>query len=244
MPNILLHYLTFSLHYLNISFVKVMEKNVRYWRVNVGHYGEEMLGTKENKSLLELSQRPKYHPNFFLNVFHAFSRVRWVAMHVLFLVSVDTLRGLPLICFTGCHRLVAWVGLTIILNDLCHIVILIPYLWVFDLQYKTLNVRFLFNKKNPTQLFLFSITKLFIQKKHFSENCIVTFIILYVFSKLKYSGAIAKSLIRTFFFFYKCGQLNSLVLLNWGQTILKFRESFINQIEFCQSWNVKTCQIC
>ena len=53
-----------------------MEKNVRYWRVNVGHYGEEMLGTKENKSLLELSQRPKYHPIFLKNIFHPFSGVR------------------------------------------------------------------------------------------------------------------------------------------------------------------------
>jgi hypothetical protein len=43
---------------------------------NVGHYGVEMLGTKENKILLELSQRPKYHPNFFKNVFHPFSGVR------------------------------------------------------------------------------------------------------------------------------------------------------------------------
>jgi hypothetical protein len=33
-----------------------VEKNIGYWRVNVRHYGEEMLGKKENKSLLELSQ--------------------------------------------------------------------------------------------------------------------------------------------------------------------------------------------
>jgi hypothetical protein len=29
--------------------VKVVEKNVGYWRVNVGHYEEEMLGKKEQK---------------------------------------------------------------------------------------------------------------------------------------------------------------------------------------------------
>jgi hypothetical protein len=34
-------------------------ENFGYWRVNVRHYGEEMLGKKENKSLLELSQHPK-----------------------------------------------------------------------------------------------------------------------------------------------------------------------------------------
>jgi hypothetical protein len=49
----------FSIHYLNISFVKAVEKNVGYWRVNVRYYGEEMLGKKEKKYLLELFQRPK-----------------------------------------------------------------------------------------------------------------------------------------------------------------------------------------
>lgn len=38
---------------------QVAEKNVWYWRINVRYYGEEMLGKKDNKSMLELSQRPK-----------------------------------------------------------------------------------------------------------------------------------------------------------------------------------------
>ena len=35
-----------------------------------------MLGKKENKSLLELSHRPKEHAHLFLNIFHQFSVVR------------------------------------------------------------------------------------------------------------------------------------------------------------------------
>ena len=70
-----------------------MEKNVRYWRVNVGHYGEEMLGTKENKSLLEISQRPKYHPNLFLNIFHPFSRVRGTYRKIIIFDSGSPLKS-------------------------------------------------------------------------------------------------------------------------------------------------------
>ena len=74
MPNILLHYLTFRLHYLNISFVKVVEKNVRYWRVNVGHYGEEMLGTKEKKKFAGTFPASKISSKF---VFKYFPSIVW-----------------------------------------------------------------------------------------------------------------------------------------------------------------------
>jgi hypothetical protein len=70
-----------------------VEKNFRYWRVNVGHYGEEMLGTKENKSLLELSQRPKYHLHFFKNIFHPFSWVRGTYRKIIIFDSGSPLRG-------------------------------------------------------------------------------------------------------------------------------------------------------
>jgi hypothetical protein len=59
---------------------------------NVGHYGVEMLGTKEYKSLLELSQRPKYHPNFFKNIFHPFSGVRGTYRKIIFFDSGSPLR--------------------------------------------------------------------------------------------------------------------------------------------------------
>jgi hypothetical protein len=53
-----------------------VDKNVGYLRVNVVYYGEEMLGKKENKSWLELSQCPKYHAKTFKNIFQLFSGIR------------------------------------------------------------------------------------------------------------------------------------------------------------------------
>jgi hypothetical protein len=61
---------------------------------NVGHYGVEMLGTKENKSLLELSQRPKYHPIFFKNIFHPFSGVRGTDRNIIIFDSGSPLSNI------------------------------------------------------------------------------------------------------------------------------------------------------
>jgi hypothetical protein len=71
---------------------------------NVGHDGEEKVGTKENKSLLELSQRPKYHPNFFKNIFPPFSGVRGTYRKIIIFDSGSPLNILFIMNSTLLHQ--------------------------------------------------------------------------------------------------------------------------------------------